>query len=138
MKTIILGPPGTGKTTTLLNLVEDFLRAGTDIKKIGYFSFTKKAAWEATRRAEEKFMIDAKDIPNFRKTSIKGHKGEFVLGNLNNEDIICANGRFHYYEGYAYEKVAIIIDVFKKFLKDISKLSLLDEIDVNFLFLICK
>ena len=66
MKTIILGPPGTGKTTTLLNLVEEFLRAGTDIKKIGYFSFTKKAAWEATRRAEEKFMIDAKDIPNFR------------------------------------------------------------------------
>ena len=66
MKTIILGPPGTGKTTTLLNLVEDFLRAGTDIKRIGYFSFTKKAAWEATHRAEEKFMIDQKEIPFFR------------------------------------------------------------------------
>ena len=66
MKTIILGPPGTGKTTTLLNLVEDFLRAGTDIKKIGYFSFTKKAAWEATHRAEQKFMIDQKEIPYFR------------------------------------------------------------------------
>ena len=66
MKTIILGPPGTGKTTTLLDLVDDFLRSGTDIKKIGYFSFTKKAAWEATRRAEEKFMLDYKDIPYFR------------------------------------------------------------------------
>ena len=66
MKTIILGPPGTGKTTTLLDLVDEFIRAGTHISKIGYFSFTKKAAWEATRRAEEKFMIDAKDIPNFR------------------------------------------------------------------------
>ena len=66
MKTIILGPPGTGKTTTLLNLVEEFLRDGVDIKKIGYFSFTKKAAWEAARRAEEKFMIDQKEIPYFR------------------------------------------------------------------------
>ena len=66
MKTIILGPPGTGKTTTLLNLVDDFLRAGTNINKIGYFSFTRKAALEAATRAEEKFMIPAKDIPNFR------------------------------------------------------------------------
>ena len=52
---IVLGPPGTGKTTTVLNLVEEFLRAGTDIKKIGYFSFTRRAAYEAISRAEEKF-----------------------------------------------------------------------------------
>jgi DNA helicase-2/ATP-dependent DNA helicase PcrA len=66
MKTIILGPPGTGKTTTLLNLVDDFLRAGTDIKKIGYFSFTRKAAQEAISRAEKKFQIDSDQIPHFR------------------------------------------------------------------------
>ena len=66
MKTIILGPPGTGKTTTLLNLVDDFLRAGTDIKKIGYFSFTRKAAQEAVSRAEKKFKIDSDQIPHFR------------------------------------------------------------------------
>jgi len=66
MKTIILGPPGTGKTTTLLNLVEEFLRAGTDIKKIGYFSFTRKASYEAESRAEEKFKIDKDEIPYFR------------------------------------------------------------------------
>ena len=40
MKTIILGPPGTGKTTTLLNLVEEFLRAGTDIKTVSYTHLT--------------------------------------------------------------------------------------------------
>jgi len=66
MKTIVLGPPGTGKTTTLLDLVDDFLRAGTSIKKIGYFSFTKKAANEAITRAEKKFMIDQDNIPYFK------------------------------------------------------------------------
>ena len=66
MKTIILGPPGTGKTTTLLDLVDEFLRAGTDIKKIGYFSFTRRATYEAQHRAEDKFQIDKEDMPYFR------------------------------------------------------------------------
>ena len=62
---------------------------------------------------ESKVHIKYNEIPNFRKTSIKGHKGEFVLGKLYNEYIVCANGRFHYYEGYEYNDVATIIDVFK-------------------------
>ena len=32
MKTIVLGPPGTGKTTTLLNKVDDYLNKQTLIK----------------------------------------------------------------------------------------------------------
>ncbi len=46
--------------------MEEFLRAGTDIKRIGYFSFTRKAAYEAIRRAGDKFMLEEKEIPYFR------------------------------------------------------------------------
>jgi len=67
MKTIILGPPGTGKTTTLLNLVDQFLKDGIRPRQIGYFSFTKKAATEAATRASEKFNLDIEnDLPFFR------------------------------------------------------------------------
>lgn len=65
-------------------------------------------------KLESKKTIPYNNIPNFRKTSVKGHKGEFVLGTLYNQSIICANGRFHYYEGYPYQDVAVIIDLFKK------------------------
>ena len=41
----IYGPPGTGKTTKLLELVEQY-----DIKKVGYFAFTRKAANETKSR----------------------------------------------------------------------------------------
>ena len=67
MKTIILGPPGTGKTTTLLNLVDQFIQQGVRPKQIGYFSFTKKAATEAANRAAEKFGLDVdNDLAFFR------------------------------------------------------------------------
>ena len=37
MKTIVLGPPGTGKTTTLLNKVDDYLKetCNCEDKRIG-------------------------------------------------------------------------------------------------------
>ncbi len=65
MKTIVLGPPGTGKTTTLLNEVDKYLKE-TDPNRIGYFSFTQKAAYEARNRAMSKFNYSEDDLPYFR------------------------------------------------------------------------
>ena len=65
MKTIVLGPPGTGKTHTLLNEVDNCLKK-TAPDKIGYFAFTKKAANEAKERAIKKFNLGENDLPYFR------------------------------------------------------------------------
>lgn len=64
----VFGPPGTGKTTYLLNTVEQHLEQGTLPLNIGYFAFTRKAANEAKERAVKKFphLNDKVDFPWFR------------------------------------------------------------------------
>jgi len=60
---IVLGPPGTGKTTYLLEQMERELDAGVLPERISFVSFTKRAATEAKTRAVEKFALTAKDMP---------------------------------------------------------------------------
>ena len=83
MKTIVLGPPGTGKTHTLLNKVDDYLKE-TDPDKVGYFAFTKKAANEAKERAMNKFNLGEDDLPYFRTL----HSLAFRRLGINKENVM--------------------------------------------------
>jgi DNA helicase II / ATP-dependent DNA helicase PcrA len=65
-KHLILGPPGTGKTTYLLNIVEEAIAKGIPPQRIAFLSFTKAAADEAISRACVKFGLETSDFPYFR------------------------------------------------------------------------
>ena len=64
----VFGPPGSGKTTYLLGIVEQELQNGTSPLQVGYFAFTRKAAGEAKERAATKFphLNQDLDFPWFR------------------------------------------------------------------------
>jgi DNA helicase-2/ATP-dependent DNA helicase PcrA len=63
---ILFGPPGCGKTTELLRIVDDAIQSGVRSDEIVFISFTRKAANEAKVRAMDKFKLTDDQLPWFR------------------------------------------------------------------------
>jgi len=54
-----------------------------------------------------------KDIPHFPSSTVEGHSGRLIFGKLGGKQVVAMQGRFHYYEGYAMEKVTLPVRVMK-------------------------
>lgn len=68
---------------------------------------------DMAEEAEDMTAIDYRDIPNFPVSTVQGHKGRLVFGNIRGRKVVFMQGRFHYYEGYKMEDVVFPIWVFK-------------------------
>jgi purine-nucleoside phosphorylase len=53
------------------------------------------------------------EIPNFPVSTVQGHAGKMIFGLLNGVEVMCMQGRFHYYEGYPLAKCAMPVRVMK-------------------------
>ncbi|XP_043566014.1 purine nucleoside phosphorylase 4a [Chiloscyllium plagiosum] len=53
------------------------------------------------------------DVPNFPQSTVKGHAGQLVFGELKGKTCVCMQGRFHMFEGYSLTKVTFPVRVFR-------------------------
>jgi purine-nucleoside phosphorylase len=58
-------------------------------------------------------VIHYQEIPHFPVSTVEGHAGELVIGELQGKRVVLMKGRFHMYEGYAAETVAFPVRVMK-------------------------
>ncbi|CAM2069896.1 purine-nucleoside phosphorylase [Sulfidibacter corallicola] len=65
------------------------------------------------RRIEVNATIPYGDIPHFRPTSVAGHPGNLIFGTLAGHQIVCQQGRYHYYEGHSISETIFPIRVMK-------------------------
>ena len=57
--------------------------------------------------------ISYNDIPHFPVSTVEGHKGKLIFGNLGGKKVVCMAGRFHFYEGYDKEQIIFPIRLMK-------------------------
>lgn len=63
---------------------------------------------------ENPTVIKYTDIPYFPKSTVIGHKGNFIIGTLGGKTVMAMQGRFHYYQGYTMDLVTLPVRVMIK------------------------
>jgi purine-nucleoside phosphorylase len=58
-------------------------------------------------------VIPYREIPHFPLSTVAGHAGELVLGELEGKQVIAMKGRFHFYEGYSMQQLAFPVWVMR-------------------------
>lgn len=68
---------------------------------------------ELADEANNKIEIPYEQIPHFPKSTVEGHAGQLVYGDLAGKKVLAMQGRFHYYEGYSMQAVTFPVRVMK-------------------------
>ncbi len=57
--------------------------------------------------------ISYTEIPNFIKSTVKGHKGRLVFADINGKKVVMMQGRNHFYEGHSMSEITYPVKVMK-------------------------
>ncbi|HML24374.1 MAG TPA: purine-nucleoside phosphorylase [Aggregatilinea sp.] len=58
-------------------------------------------------------VIDYADIPHWPHSTVQGHAGRLVIGQLEGRTVVAMQGRIHFYEGYTMAQVTLPVRVMK-------------------------
>jgi len=60
-------------------------------------------------------IIPYADIPHFPRSTVVGHKGRLVIGQMEGREVMVMQGRVHFYEGFSMEEVTFPVRVMQAF-----------------------
>lgn len=63
---------------------------------------------------EHSAVIGYKDIPHFPQSTVEGHAGQLIFGEWRGENLVIAQGRQHFYEGYSLDEVTFATRLFSE------------------------
>ena len=92
---------------------KSYIEGITKGKKIQVGLVLGSGLGDLANQIKDPIFIDYKDIPNFPVSTVEGHAGRLVIGDLEGKSVICMQGRFHFYEGYAMDQVVFPIQTMR-------------------------
>jgi len=63
---------------------------------------------------ENAVSISFGDLPHWPVSTVKGHAGRLVIGQLEGQDVFVLQGRIHFYEGYTMSQVTLPVRVMQR------------------------
>jgi purine-nucleoside phosphorylase len=63
---------------------------------------------------EAPMVIPTHEIPFWPQSTVLGHKGQLVIGKLQEKNVIVLQGRSHYYEGQSISRIGLPVRVMQK------------------------
>ncbi|EHJ52727.1 purine-nucleoside phosphorylase [Streptococcus macacae] len=90
----------------------DFLKAkGVEQPEFGLI--LGSGLGELAEEIKNATVLDYADIPNWGRSTVSGHAGKLVYGDLAGRKVLALQGRFHYYEGNPMELVTFPVRIMK-------------------------
>lgn len=90
----------------------DFLRAKVgELPKIGII--LGSGLGNLVELIDNKLYIPYSEIPNMPVSTVEGHSGNLIFGDMGGRRVVCMQGRFHYYEGYDMKAVTFPVRVMR-------------------------
>lgn len=59
------------------------------------------------------FTLPYNEIPNFAISTVEGHSGKLIFGELGGKKVVAMQGRFHFYEGYSIQEIVFPVRIMK-------------------------
>jgi purine-nucleoside phosphorylase len=69
---------------------------------------------DVAEAVEQPIVIPYVDIHDWPVSTVKGHKGRIVAGDLAGQPVIVLQGRVHYYEGYSMAQVTLPVRILQR------------------------
>lgn len=100
----------TKKLSDLLNETATYIQS-KGVKEIDFGLILGSGLGELADEITSPIVIPYGEIPNFPVSTVIGHAGQLVYGELAGKKVLAMQGRFHYYEGHSMQTVTFPVRV---------------------------